>query len=174
MRLQLADQVHVGADHAAQHHVAAARNRVAVQDDGFGAAGNLNAAVGIAASTMLLGSTPPRKAARAARSPAPCRPGIGSRSGPPRARPSRCRRRTACRLGRDPVPVKPRQHPQFAGLPAPAAAPPAPRPCPHRPRQRQAVPRPQRPPLMAPQRAQGIGRPRAQLQGTSIPPDTAI
>jgi hypothetical protein len=34
VRLQLADQVHVGADHAAQHHVAAARHRIAVQTIG--------------------------------------------------------------------------------------------------------------------------------------------
>jgi allophanate hydrolase subunit 2 len=48
VRLQLADQVHVGRDDGAQHEVAAAGDGVAVQHDRFGAARHLDRAVGIA------------------------------------------------------------------------------------------------------------------------------
>ena len=42
MRLELADQVHIGRDHAAEHHIAAARHRVAVQHDGLRPAWHLD------------------------------------------------------------------------------------------------------------------------------------
>src|ERR1700722_14887950 len=49
VRLQLADEVHVGGDDGSEHEVPAARHRVAVKDDGFRASGDLDRPVRVAA-----------------------------------------------------------------------------------------------------------------------------
>jgi hypothetical protein len=49
MRLHLADQIHIGGYHRAEHKVTAARDRITMQNNGLGTGGHLHRTVGVAA-----------------------------------------------------------------------------------------------------------------------------
>ena len=165
MGLKLADQVHVGRDHAAHHHVAAARHRVAMQHDRFGPARHLDGAVGIAGIDDIRRVRPGAEGLltrhEIKRGAAPEAIADPVRLG--RDLPS-VREEPLAALAGDPVPVKPRQHPEFGGV---ARHPPqvrrngpaAPAPLPDR----QFIASGQRAALMPAKRAQRIGRARAEL-----------